>query len=260
MGTYTDPRGFIDTARWTGADEDLVIAAASCNQPRIVVSGRLAGGKDTVAEAVMRKLGCVDAVRVSFATALRREVDALIEAVRLHGCENAAQTVATVGGVAIEQGARSAELICAALAADPTVHSYVRTREIRLLLQEWGTDVRRASDDEYWVKQAMREVVTHLAANRPVYVTDARFVNEVDAARRLGFLAVRLEVDLPIRAARLKARDGLDIDPAAENHPSEQQLENYREFDLWVDNSGPLENAVAAVSTAVVRTLAHSTL
>ena len=252
MGTHTTLDQFITTGHWTGASEEIVMAAATSNQPRIVVSGRLAGGKDTVAEAVMARLGCHDAVRVSFATALRREVDELIDAVRLHGPENARAVVAETSGVATARVARSADLICAALAADPTVHSYLRTKEIRLLLQEWGTDVRRAGDDEYWVKQAMREVVTHLAANRPVYVTDARFVNEVEAAKQLGFLAVRLEVALPIRAARLKARDGLDIDPLAENHPSEQQLENYQEFDLWVDNSGPLDHAVSAVRDAVL--------
>jgi hypothetical protein len=199
----------------------------------------------------MREIDRTDAVRVSFATPLRREVDELIDAIRANGPESAAETVAQVGGIPVEAGRKTAELICQALAHDPCVTSYVRTREIRLALQEWGTDVRRARDSEYWVKQVMRQVVGLIAEQKPVYVTDARFPNEVQAARDLGFLAVRLEVELPIRAARLKARDGLDIDPAAENHPSEKELESYTGFDLWVDNSGPLANAVVAVITAL---------
>jgi len=248
MGNRThDPEVFAATARWAGAEEKTIERALACTSPRLVVSGRLAGGKDTVAEAVMRSLGCDDAFRVSFATALRAELDALIEGVRREGPQEAVRTVSRVGGVSEQQARRTAELIREALEADPSVHSYIRTREIRLALQEWGTDVRRAADDEYWVKQAMRMVVEKLADQRPVYVTDARFPNEVAAARNLGFLAVRLEVDLSVRAARLKARDGLDIDPASENHPSERELEQYTGFDLWVDNSGALETSVARV-------------
>lgn len=252
MGNHTHAlEGFIATARWAGADEATIAAAITAAQPRLVVSGRLASGKDTVAEAVMRELGRTDAVRVSFATPLRREVDELIDAIRANGADHATEIVARVGGVPLEAGRKTAEFICQALAHDPCVNSYVRTREIRLALQEWGTDVRRAHDSEYWVKQAMRQVVELIAEQRPVYVTDARFPNEVQAARDLGFLAVRLEVELPIRAARLKARDGLDIDPAAENHPSEKELESYTGFDLWVDNSGPLANTVATIVTAL---------
>lgn len=242
---------FVTTARWAGADEATVDAALRCRQPRLVVSGRLASGKDTVAEAAMHAVGRPDAVRVSFATALRREVDELIDAVRASGPQDARAAVAHAGGVSAASAERTASLICAALAEDPTIHSRMRTREIRLTLQEWGTEVRRANDADYWVKRSMREVVELLAADTAVFVTDARFVNEVEPARRLGFLAVRLEVALSIRAARLKERDGLDIDPVAESHPSEMELETFRGFDLWVDNSGLLTESTRLVAQAL---------
>lgn len=242
---------FLATARWTGADDAIVAAAAVCQQPRLVVSGRLASGKDTVAELAMESYGCQSAVRVSFATALRREVDDILDLVRRDGLERANDIVATYAGLTTERAQIAANLVCEALSDDPTVHSRMRTREIRLLLQEWGTGIRRASDPDYWVKRSMREVVELLAADRPVYVTDARFINEVEPARRLGFLAVRLEVELAVRAARLRARDGLGIDPAAENHPSEMELEKYRGFDLWVDNSGTLDASTGDVVRAM---------
>lgn len=248
--TATPVENFLATARWAGADEATIDKALQCTQPRLVVSGRLASGKDTVAEAAMQ-IADKQAVRVSFATPLRREVDELIDALRTNGPHNAAELVAITGGVTAQQAEKTAELLCAALKADPTIHSYVRTREIRLALQEWGTEVRRASDPDYWVKQAMREVVERLAQDTPVYVTDARFVNEVEPAKDLGFLAVRLEVSLDVRAARLYARDGLAIDPAAENHPSEKDLETYRGFHVWVDNSGTLEASVNDVIRAL---------
>lgn len=248
MGNHTNrTTAFVDTARWAGCDEQVITAALAATAPRLVVSGRLASGKDTVAEAVMKRIGRTDAIRVSFASALRKEMDQLIDAVRLEGIHAAETVVARVGNITVEQARNTAALIRDALAADPTVHSHVRTREIRLALQEWGTDVRRRSDDSYWVKQAMRHIVELVATGRAVYVTDARFPNEVDATRNLGFLAVRLEVALPVRAARLMARDGLTIDPAAENHPSEKELETYPGFDLWVDNSGELDASVEHV-------------
>lgn len=250
MGNHTDTERFVATALWAGADERTALEALEASQPRLVVSGRLASGKDTVAEAVMRHLGQLDAVRVSFAIPLRREVDSLIDALRAEGTADAVGVVARTGGVSEAAASKTAALLVEALAKDPSIGSYVRTREIRLALQEWGTDVRRAQDQTYWVKQSMRQIVELLAQRRPVYVTDARFPNEVAAARDLGFLAVRLEVDLSVRAARLKARDGLDIDPAAENHPSEKELEDYTGFDLWVDNSGPLDESVANVVAA----------
>jgi len=252
MGTYTPTlEEFTDTARWAGADEATISAARHCREPRLVISGRLASGKDTVAEAAMQAIGRPDAVRVSFATALRREVDEIIDAVRRNDPFDAVAVVAETGGITKKQAECIAELICGALALDFSVTSRNRTREIRTLLQKWGTDIRRAADSGYWVKQAMLQVVELLAEGRAVYVTDARFINEVEPARRLGFLAVRLEVDLPIRGARLYARDGLAIDPAAENHPSEKELEGHQGFDLWVDNSGFLEDSVRDVTDAL---------
>jgi len=252
MGSHTEilAANFRTAARWAGADDETIARAVFCAQPRLVVSGRLASGKDTVAEAAMQAAG-KQAIRVSFATPLRREVDELLDALRNNGPTNAAELVAITGGVTARQATKTAELLCTALEADPTIHSYVRTREIRLALQEWGTEVRRASDPDYWVKQAMREVVERLADDLPVYVTDARFINEVEPAKDLGFLAVRLEVALDVRAARLYARDGLTIDPASENHPSEMELGTYKGFHIWVDNSGALSSSVNEVVGAL---------
>jgi hypothetical protein len=245
---------FTSTARWAGASDILTASATRCRQPRLIVSGRLASGKDTIAEAVMSAIGHQDAAQVSFASAIRKEVDQILDVVRTHlrqqvapGCCSLTDAVADAAGIGGDEAARTAELAQAALDTNPAINSSHRTPEMRLLLQEWGTDVRRAQDPDYWVKQSMLQVLEHLAADHAVYVTDARFPNEVERARDLGFLTVRLEVDLPVRAARLRARDGLDIDPNAEAHPSEQQLEEYSEFDLRVDNSGSIAQSVQQV-------------
>ena len=80
-----------------------------------------------------------------------------------------------------------------------------------------------------------------------MYVTDARFVGDIDLARSICFYALRLEVSASICESRLFVRDGLMLDPATENHPSEQSLENYPNFDILVDNSGALQQTIADI-------------
>jgi dephospho-CoA kinase len=249
LTTPPPPTAFEETARWAGIGEDLIAAARTTSAPRLVVSGRLASGKDTVAEAAMAALGRHDAVRVSFATALRAEVDELLDRARTTDRTDLRAAVVNEAGVARTD--EVIDLIETILRTDPNATSYQRTREIRLLLQVWGTDIRRAQDPAYWTKQGIRALLGHLATNRPVYVTDARFVDEVELTKSLGCVAVRLEVPSEVRAARLWARDGLQIDPVAENHPSERELEAYRGFDLWVDNSADLANAVHMIVAAL---------
>jgi dephospho-CoA kinase len=243
---------FAATARWAGASDEALAAAAACTHPRLLVSGRLASGKDTLARAAMDAIGYRDAVPVSFATAIRREVDEVLDLIRHldsvnRSPANAAEVVHQQAPMSRDLATSVATLALEALESDGSVHSRVRTPQVRRLLQLWGTDVRRAVDPDYWVKQTIRSTVEILATDRAVFITDARFVNEVEQARALGFCLVRVEVDPAVRSARLAARDGLDLDPAAERHPSELQLATYEHFDAWVDNSGALEVSVGHV-------------
>lgn len=240
--------GLYEVANWCGADAVTIRRAARATAPRLVVSGRLASGKDTVAAAVMAALGHPDSEQVSFATALRDEMAVLLDAVRpCPDVDSAVDAVARVAAVVPDTARNTATLLWQAVNADPAITPWTRTREMRLALQDWGTDVRRAADPLHWVKLGALRTIEAVATGRAVHITDARFVNEVQVARMLGFHAVRLEVDLDIRAERLHARDGLVIDPASENHPSEVELADYAGFDQWVSNNGPLAETTAAV-------------
>jgi hypothetical protein len=61
--------------------------------------------------------------------------------------------------------------------------------EMRVLLQHWGTEFRRAQDVNYWVK---REAESLPPSGRFVY-TDVRFPNEHRLIRRLGGIVWRVE-------------------------------------------------------------------
>ena len=61
---------------------------------------------------------------------------------------------------------------------------------MRTLMQNYGTDVRRKGDTNYWVK-AWEERYCQ-AHPDPVVVDDCRFLNEVDAIRRYGGTIIRI--------------------------------------------------------------------
>ena len=237
---------------WCGASSDVIATAAASPAPKLVISGRLSSGKDTVAEEVMRVLGREDSIRVSFATALREEIADIMNIIReAQSLDQAIDQVAVYAEIERDEAVATTTALAQGMEENPSITPYTRTKEMRFVLQTWGTEVRRRHDDAYWVKQGSRQALEALAAGHPVHITDARFVNEVEIAQGMGFWAVRLEVDTAIRAARLMARDGLELDPIAEAHPSEAQLGEFVGFDQRVSNDGELTNTVAPIVAAL---------
>jgi hypothetical protein len=133
------------------------------------------------------------------------------------------------------------------------------TEKDSLLLQWWGTNVRRKQDPDYWVKRLANKVENikalkdaenafeereHLKgpfhSNMPflheelrICISDCRFQNEADWITDQGGLVVRVSrPDRPI-----------DRDPS---HLSEVDLLNYP-FDITVHNVGTLEEYLQKV-------------
>ena len=97
---------------------------------------------------------------------------------------------------------------------------------VRALLQEYGTEVRRADDPRYWVKK----VAGWVEDCRPqrLVVPDVRFRNEIEFVRALGGRYVR--VDRP------------GVEPAAlDTHASESELDGV-EPDYVIRNDGTLKD------------------
>lgn len=93
--------------------------------------------------------------------------------------------------------ARLPRTLRAAAAAEgyPGVDIDVLVREIkppitRAILQEYGTEVRRADDVDYWVKKWKAHV---LGLSAPACAVDVRYSNEADAVRSVGGWIVRVE-------------------------------------------------------------------
>jgi hypothetical protein len=249
--SQTFPTSFFEVSKWAGVDDETAKKARNSRAPKIMVSGRLASGKDTIAIALMETLDHVESNKISFATALREELSLIIDLVKRYPDKKVAyQEVAAVTGLTVDQVMKTVDLVFSALNDSGDTTSFTRSKFIRLALQEWGTDVRRAVDPNYWVKLGAKAAITAMAEGKAVHITDARFINEVEIAKLLGFYTIRLVVSFPIREQRLFERDGLKIDMDAENHPSEVELDSYKKFDQWVSNDNSIDQTVRSVIQA----------
>lgn len=179
------------------------------------VAGAIGAGKDTVAACLAREYGFA---RVSFADALKDEVLArlrrtLIEVVRAteFGC-------LPVAGHAAGWDARLRRLV---YQDKPPI--------VRALLQEWGTELRRAEDPDYWVKRWAETVATTTAPG--IVTPDVRFENEARAVRQAGGYLVRV------------VRPGLTPD----SHVSEAFQQQYQAWDVELVNDGTVADLDARV-------------
>lgn len=249
-------------ARLASATDPEIAEAAWENLQRgsitlLLVSGWIASGKDSVAPAVMERLGIADAEHVYFALPLKAEADELIQIVAaIPGADPdpASAEVAGHFGVPLHQAAAVVGALWAPTRnADHGLTARTRTPEMRFVLQYWGTEVRRAQDPDYWVKRALPPALAAMAQGRSVYGTDARYPNEVQGGRATGFTVVRLDITRSTQRHRLLARDGIEPDTASLHHSSETALDDWDGFDLRIDNNGSMEPTVEAICSLFQR-------
>lgn len=92
--------------------------------------------------------------------------------------------------------------------------------EIRLFLQNYGTELRRREDPLYWALKWMRMALKQ--TKYPVVADDVRFLNEAEMVRELGGVIIRIN------------RPGTDN---GDKHPSEQEMEEIA-VDYTIENDG----------------------
>lgn len=205
----------------------------------IAVSGKLGAGKDTIAPMLTRHFG-IDSVHEFFAEPLKTEINMVILIISLsHSVMEARSTVALRMQVAdMRQSNRVVRALYDDVKNGVVKSAYDRTPSTRDALQLWGTEVRRAQEPDYWVVKAMQSSVNVLASGKSVYVTDVRFVNEMDAVKALGGYGIRLNVSEEEQSRRIMKRDGTVVTDAMRNHISETQLDDYHGFDAVVNTDG----------------------
>lgn len=230
----------------------------TANPILVAVTGKIATGKDTVGKSLMEELGHTDYLHTAFAAALKQEVNVAIKSLRQTMVNGGDKTAALADlrlhfpDIPVEWLERVRDSLWDEIRAAKVFDSYTRTDGVRQALQWWGTDIRRAQKDSYWVDRLLDQAVPALEAGTSVLVTDVRFPNEADALLDIGGYVIRLDVSREIQAARLFQRDGVVLTPDKENHKSEISLDDYDKFTLRVNNDYlTIDQAVAYIIESI---------
>lgn len=172
------------------------------------ISGHFSSGKDTVAQRLITRHGFV---RVGFSDSLKYEVATTLRKTLL------AYATERSGPISLEH-------------EDRVIRELLwvnRTTVTRALLQEWGTELRRTEDPDYWIR-AWQEAARRFPR---VVVPDVRFPNEAVAIRAAGGRLVLV---------KRPDRDG-------DEHASETALVAWEDWDHVFINDGTIADLHDAV-------------
>lgn len=216
----------------------------------IGVSGKIGSGKNYLAEQLIKELHKLgySTTEASFASSLRNELDRIIKTIKVDSIDgvSSAETVKHIEEIH-KMSDKDAETLYNILAEDVKeidgLNAHSRTESMRRALQYLGTDIRRKTDSEYWVKEFHRTVPD----SDFVLVTDVRFPNEADSVVDSKGLMIRLEVSPEVILQRIQSRDGLKYSEDALRHPSEVALDDYSKFDYIVADEYNIDDMVSFI-------------
>lgn len=172
------------------------------------------------------------AVHYSFATPLRKELAYILKLLI---------NKKTLNDVAQEVNTSELNIVMLGdiLNWDFSKSPYERTPEMRAALQFWGTTVRRTQDPNYWISIANNDI-RKLREKTPVYITDGRFLNELNFLKSIGSIMFKLEIDRETQVERIRNRDGFTPNIETLTHPSETEHLAFKGYD-YVINTTSLE-------------------
>lgn len=230
-----------------GIDPEVAAAAItslrSGRAAAVVVSGKLASGKDTIAALLDERLaatGTAPAAVVQTSDPMRAELGRIVGIVAENPTpEAAALAVADEMGLTVAAASHmAAQLFPVTRDRSSLPDPNQRTALNRHLLVFHADEGRRALDAEYWTRHFFQAVYAHLAEGRSAMLTGCRYPNEIGPAQTLGLVTVRLRVSRAVQEDRLWGRDGLEPRPEALDDPNECALDGYVGFNLEVGNDG----------------------
>ena len=196
-------------------------------------------GKGFVNEMRLTDKSNPTGIIVSFAGALKEEVYALYEKMRIqanldYSVEDWIKILMEEYSINKEQASTTVSLIFAMpkdLKKEDFLINQSKPKGYREILQYWGTHIRRKQKDSYWIEklgQRIKELDSKYKKEKErliFVVSDARFINELDyCADVLQAYMMYLDVPEDIRMKRLKKRDGFEPKKDVKNHVSETEL------------------------------------
>lgn len=215
----------------------------------VAVSGKMGSGKDTVAPLILERLGYKNNIHESFAKELKAEINTLISLIQeSKGLHDAIQKMIEVIDPLVLPAIEVLAYIYGDVKTGVVKNSTDRNPNMRRALQEWGTEVRRAEEENYWVKKSLKNIFNQLSNGVSVYVTDARFQNEINSIMESRGKTIRLLVNKEEQAARIRLRDNIEVTEQMRNHASELDLDNYTNFSQIIDTNYRTINEVVEES------------
>ena len=170
-------------------------------------------GKDTACNAVIAAMPHFKIQTLKFADCLYQEVNQFLETAE--GAKFLMDEEVRVGEITIPAWVQANP--------DRTPQPMAPYGKHAKLLQWWGTEYRRAQDNNYWVKKAMASIPRDLDI---ALFSDVRFPNEADAIKQAkGYTVQVTRFNEDGSAFRDPSRD--------ENHPSETALDYYN-WDYYI--------------------------
>lgn len=190
----------------------------------IAFCGKMGSGKDTFGEAFKKIYP--NAKRMAFAEPLREELSSFLFCLKKDFND-----LETIFNISSEDLNNLIEII-GGIENLKNINIKHKDNKVRKLLQYWG-NMRRGQNKNYWV-DAMRN---NIDINEDIYITDARFVNEMKMIKDIDGELILLTADEEERKRRILRRDGIVPTSEALNHISEKETDIYKDYDYIVDTN-----------------------
>lgn len=207
----------------------------------IGICGKMGAGKDEVGNILFENHGYL---KTSFAHELRKEVQEALLSAYLHN-EKARKHFPVVPQ---EKDAAEALKAFEKIVWDAVLNEINQTGNIdfgvwakptsalmRVLLQWWGTDYRRAEDENYWIKRWLSAHIPSLIAGERLCICDVRYNNEAAMCKLMGVIWEVYGRNIEINGLK--------------DHASEKGINLV--FDLYIPNHSTLEKLAQTVSYGV---------
>lgn len=179
--------------------------------PDIIICGKMATGKTTVAKYLESKYGYK---RVAFADELKRLVDEIFYPHYL----------------------------------EEKVSEDCKTKP-RTLLQEFGDSIRNIcynnfKDKDIWIKLLISNIkkIKNQNEKTPIVIDDCRYINELNTfTKKYGYISIRMTTSQKIRMNRIMQRYGKLPSNAELSHVSETEIDDLRVNYIIENNSSLIE-------------------
>ena len=229
----------------------------------IVLSGKMHSGKDTFADKLKLELeDRGDTVyKIAYADSTKSDMVRIIKLFLLGKHVDEVMNIMDIGFVYGYQMTRIFNYINQDLLENPYLKSEFSSlsnkglqsklkkfKHYRLIMQIYGTEIRRSLDNKYWINKVLNKIShiseDNISNNVDVIITDGRFKNEIKLSddldsSRYKVSTVRLEAPNEVIKDRIKndPNDQEEISKETFNHSSETELDDFRDFDFFVDTT-----------------------